>query len=163
MCNLPLQVLLCYCGQSGIGCLKEVGAKWGVELELICFCHVSCAQHPAPSQLNHAVSSVVDPSERYKALWMLSAQATQCPPSRDYGSLNEAARRRIQNKRYRIRRRSTIHQQEFHSLKGRGHGQSWHANQRRLGNHPREQHVYREGLGGGKNHFKGPITFQNPA
>lgn len=95
--------------------------------------HAMC---PAPSQLHHAASSVVGPLECYKALWMLSAQTTQCPPSRDYSSLNEAARRRIQSKRYRRRRRYTILQQELHSLKGRGHRQSWHANQQRLGNHP---------------------------
>ncbi len=95
------------------------------------------AMCPAPSQLHHAASSVVGPLERYKALWMLSAQTTHCPPSRDYSSLNEAARRRIQSKRRRRRRRRyTILQQELHSLKGRGHRQSWHANQQRLGNHP---------------------------
>lgn len=95
------------------------------------------AMCPAPSQLHHAASSVVGPLERYKALWMLSAQTTHCPPSRDYSSLNEAARRRIQSKRRRRRRRRyTILQQELHSLKGRGHWQSWHANQQRLGNHP---------------------------
>lgn len=82
------------------------------------------AMCPAPSQLHHAAFSVVSPLERYKAPWMLSAQTTQCPPSRDYSSLNGAARRRIQSKRYRKRRRRyTILQQELHSLKGRGHRQ----------------------------------------
>lgn len=100
------------------------------------------AMYPAPSQLHHAASSVVGPLERYKALWMLSAQTTRCPPSRDYSSLNEAARRKIQSKRYRRRRRRyTILQQEFHSLKGRGHQQSWHANQQRLGHQPPENNT----------------------
>lgn len=114
------------------------------------------AMYPAPSQLHHAASSVVGPLERYKALWMLSAQTTRCPPSRDYSSLNEAARRRIQSKRYRRRRRRyTILQQEFHSLKGRGHQQSWHANQQRLGHQPPwEQHVHHEEWGGGTKGFK---------
>jgi len=35
---------------------------------------------PAPGELHHAASSVVGPLERYKALWMLSAQTTHCPP-----------------------------------------------------------------------------------
>lgn len=95
------------------------------------------AMCPAPSQLHHAASSVVGPLEPYKAPWMLSAQTTQWAPSRDYSFLNEAARRRIQSERYRRRRRRyTVLQQELHSLKGRGHRQSWHANQQRLGNHP---------------------------
>lgn len=94
------------------------------------------AMCPAPSQLHHAASSVVAPLEPYKAPWMLSAQTTQWAPSRDYSFLNEAARRRVQSTRCRRRRRRyTVLQQELHSLKGRGHRQSWHANQQRLGNH----------------------------
>lgn len=52
---------------------------------------------PAPSQRHHRASSVVGPLGSYKSLWMLSAQTAHCPPSRDYCSLNEAARRRICN------------------------------------------------------------------
>lgn len=63
---------------------------------------------PEPSQLHHAVSSVVAPLECYKALWMISAQATRWPPSRDYSSLNEGARRRVRSKRCRRRRRVTL-------------------------------------------------------
>lgn len=95
------------------------------------------AMCPAPSQLHHAASSVVGPLEPYKAPWMLSAQTTQWAPSRDYSFLNDAARRRTQRERCRRRRRRyTVLQQELHSLKGRGHWQSWHANHQRLGNHP---------------------------
>lgn len=143
MCNLVLPACCVSLGRVGLVVWKKLvlnGGRAGANPPVP---RVVC---PAPSQLHHAASSVVGPLERYKALWMLSAQTTHWPPSRDYCSLNEVARRRIQCKRRRRRRRRhTILQQERHSLKGRGHRQSWYANQQRLGTTPWEQHVQRGG------------------
>lgn len=103
MCFSMCRSVICFCQPAVFfwaewdSRLKEADAEWvgGEGARAGTNPPVPHGVCPAPSQLHQAASSVVGPLERYKSLWMLSAQTTHCPPSRDYSFLNEAARRRV--------------------------------------------------------------------